>query len=103
MDLDGLIGLTEEELIAAAYGEPEKKQGKKKATPKRKAKEEEDQKKVRHISFFVNSDNVLFEQVYENGKSAFLTFDPVSYTHLDVYKRQLSGGSFVIHPPFIFF
>lgn len=75
MDLDGLIGLTEEELIAAAYGEPEKKQGKKKATPKRKPKEEEDQKKVRHISFFVNGDNVLFEQVYENGKSAFLTFD----------------------------
>ena len=39
-------------------------------------------------AFFNKSFNEIFESVNEAARGAFYAIIPVSYTHLDVYKRQ---------------
>ena len=39
--------------------------------------------------FVVTDSNLIFDEIVSNGGKAIMSIKAVSYTHLDVYKRQV--------------
>ena len=43
----------------------------------------------------IGADGLRLDAGFSGSEEALMTYNPVSYTHLDVYKRQLSYNSFL--------